>query len=73
MLGPLFRDKTREIVKTAQGLSDEEKLRLVSEGSIRVNGLELKAEWFDVQMEKVIGEKGVEILEVGNAVVIVEI
>jgi valyl-tRNA synthetase len=73
VLGPLFRDKTKEIVKMAQELSDEEKLRLVSEGSITVDGFELKAEWFDVQMEKVIGEKGVEILEVGNAVVIVEI
>ncbi len=73
VLGPMFRDKTKEIVKIAQELSHEEKLRLVSEGSISVNGLELKAEWFDVQMEKVIGEKGVEILEVGNAVVIVEI
>lgn len=73
ILGPMFRNKTKEIVKIAQKLSNEEKLRLVSEGSIRVNGLELKAEWFDVQMEKVIGEKGVEILEVGNAVVIVEI
>ncbi len=77
ILGPMFRDKVRAIVNAVGRLSNEEKLKFIESGRIEIDvdgeRIELKSEWFDVEMEKVLGGEGVEVLETENAVVIVEI
>ncbi len=77
ILGPMFKDKVKAIVSAVSKLSNEEKLKFVERGSIEVDvggeKIELKSEWFDIEIEKVLGGEGVEVLETENAVVIVEI
>lgn len=77
ILGPMFKEKVKPLVSAVNALPDEEKMRFVKEGSITVDldgeSVEVKGEWFDVEMEKTLGGKGVEVLEVGNTIVVVEI
>ncbi len=76
VLGPMFREKVKDIVRAVQSLSDEDKLRFAEEGRIEVevNGekVELKREWFDIEIEKVVGGEGVEVIETENSVIIIE-
>jgi valyl-tRNA synthetase len=77
VLGPMFKDKVKDVIKAVNGLSNEEKMKFVESGAIEVEvggeKIELKIEWFDVEIEKVVGGEGVEVLEIENAVVIVEV
>ncbi len=76
VLGPMFREKIKDIVRAVQSLSDEDKLRFAEVGRIEVevNGekVELKKEWFDIEIEKVVGGEGVEVIETENSVIIIE-
>ncbi len=76
ILGPMFRDKVKEIVKAVNSLGEEEKKRLASGGEVEVEvggeRVRLKAEWFSFELEKVLGGAGVEVLELERAVVVIE-
>ena len=76
ILGPKFRDRVKDIVEAIKSLDDEEMLKLIKEKkfTININGesVELEKEWFEFKLEKVISGKDVDIVEAGNAVVIVE-
>ena len=77
VLGPIFRDKTKKIVKLVERLGDKEIQKFVNSGNyeIEIDGelIELKSDWFDVEIEKQIGGRDVVVLEVKRASVIVEI
>jgi valyl-tRNA synthetase len=77
IVGPMLKEKTKEFVEIVNDLSEEEKLRLIKEGSMKVRvgseQIEVKSEWFDVIIEKRLGGKDVEVLELRNAVVVVEL
>ncbi|AIG98141.1 Valyl-tRNA synthetase [Archaeoglobus fulgidus DSM 8774] len=77
ILGPMFKEKVKSLISAVNALPDEEKMKFVKEGSITVEldgeSVEVKGEWFDVEMEKIVGGESVEVLEVGNTIVVVEI
>ncbi len=76
VLGPMFRERVKDIVRAVQSLSDEDKLRFAEDGRIEVEidgeKVELKKEWFDIEIEKVVGGEGVEVIETENSVIIIE-
>ncbi len=76
ILGPMFKDKVKAIVKAINEISEEEKLRFAESDSIEleVNGkkVELKREWFDIELEKIFEGGGVEVIESENALILVE-
>jgi valyl-tRNA synthetase len=77
VIGPILREKTKEVVSAVNCLSGKDKLRLITEGwvAVEVGGevIEVRNEWFDVVIGEKLGGKNVEVLEVSNASVIVEV
>jgi len=76
ILGPMFRDKVKKIVQAVNSLSDGERMELLKEGmQIEVGGerVKLEKDWFEAEIEKTVSGKEVEVLEVKNAIVVVEI
>ncbi|AEA46764.1 valine--tRNA ligase [Archaeoglobus veneficus] len=76
ILGPMFRDKVKKIVEAVNALNEEDKDRLLKEGlEIDIDGevIKLERDWFEAEIEKVVSGKEVDVLEVGGAVVVVEI
>ncbi|MET1124149.1 MAG: valine--tRNA ligase [Archaeoglobaceae archaeon] len=77
IVGPMFREKAKEIVKIVSELGNDELRKFYESGSltVSVNGenLELKAEWFDFVVEMSIAGRKVEIVKTDNSVVFVEI
>ena len=73
----MFKDKVKLIAKVVNELSEEEKLKLAKNESVEVTidgeKLELKGEWFNIELEKVLGGEGVEVIELKDAIVIVEV
>ena len=65
------------MVKAVENLSDEEKLKLFEGKSVIVSldgrDVEVKSDWFDVEIEKVVKGEAVEVLETENAIVLVEV
>ncbi len=79
ILGPMFRDKVKKIVKIINEMSEDEKRKLLRVGTvIDVDGvkIELKPEWFKAVTEKLVSGKIVNVLEIETntkkAVVFVE-
>ncbi len=76
VIGPMFREKTSTILALVKKMTEDEMLKLINDGkvSIDVNGskIELKREWFEVRMEKVVGGKDVDVLEAGNILIIID-
>ena len=76
ILGPMFREKTKVIANALNKLTHDETLKFINEGKIEldVNGekIELKTEWFDVEVENVVKGKGVDVLESGNTIILIE-
>ncbi len=77
ILGPLFKDKTKRIVKEVEELREEQISELFNVGKYKLEldgeTIELKSDWFEAEIEKQVGGRDVVILEPGNASVIVEI
>jgi len=77
IIGPMFKEKARDLVKAVEGLSDDEKLKLFEGKSVVVSldgkEIEIKGEWFEVEIEKTVRGEKVEVLETANAIVLVEI
>ena len=77
IIGPMFKEKARDLVKAVEGLSDDEKLKLFEGKSVIVSldgkEIEVKGEWFEVEIEKTVKGEKVEVLETANAIVLVEI
>ncbi|MBO8182187.1 MAG: valine--tRNA ligase [Archaeoglobus sp.] len=77
ILGPLFRDKTKEIVNAVENLGENEINEFLTKGVYKViakgEEIEVKAEWFDAEIEKQIEGRDVIVLELGKASVMVEI
>ena len=77
VIGPMFRDRAKKLIQAVKNLDDDEKSRLVREGStmISIDGekVEVKAEWFDTVVERSIEGREVEMLETSNSVIFVEI
>ncbi|WP_290623700.1 MULTISPECIES: valine--tRNA ligase [unclassified Archaeoglobus] len=77
VIGPMFRDKAKKLIKAVEGLSEEEKERLLREGAIEITldgqNVEVRAEWFDAVTEKSIEGREVEMLETASSVIFVEI
>ncbi len=76
VIGPMFRDKAKQLIKAVESLSGEEKEKLLKEGVIQINldgtSVEVKAEWFDAVTEKSIEGREVEMLESTRSVIFVE-
>ncbi len=75
VLGPMFRDKVKEIIKAIEKMSEEEKWKLIKEGlDVEIGGelIELKPEWFKAVTEKVVSGKVVDVLEIWETIVFVE-
>ncbi len=77
IIGPMFKDKTKKLIKAIENLSKDEKLKLFEEKSIEidVNGerIEVKADWFDFDVKRIIEGREVELIETKNSMVFVEI
>ncbi len=76
IIGPMFRDRTSAVLDSIKKLTEDEMLKLINDGriTIDVNGseIELKREWFDVRVEKVVGGKDVDVLEAENVLIIID-
>ncbi|MCS7144197.1 MAG: valine--tRNA ligase [Archaeoglobaceae archaeon] len=74
VLGPIFKEKVREIIKAVENLSDLEKLKLAKEpisvyiGSERI---EVKPEWFELEIRRTVEGVEAERIETANSVVFV--
>ncbi len=77
IIGPMFKEKAKDLVKVVENLSDEEKLKLFEGKSVVVSldgkEIEVKGEWFEVEIEKTVRGEKVEVLETANAIVLVEV
>jgi len=77
IIGPLLRDKAKEVIKKVNSMPKEEIERFLSEGktNVEVSGenVEVQKDWFEAVEEKTFRGKDVEVLEVNGAVVVVEI
>jgi len=77
IIGPMFRERVKELIKAVESLGEEEKERLLKEGIIQINldgkSVEVKAEWFEAVTEKSIEGREVEMLETKSSVIFVEL
>lgn len=77
IIGPIFRDRVKKVVKAVEELSEEVKEKFIREGRITVSidgeKVDLKAEWFEVEVERSIEGREVEMLETANSVIFVEL
>ncbi len=76
ILGPMFREKTKELIKAVESLSEDEKLKLFENGEIKVDvggeTITVKSEWFEVEFERMLEGKEVTMLETANSILFVE-
>ncbi len=76
ILGPMFRDKVKKIVQAVNSLDDRKKQELLKEGGeVKIDGktIKLEKDWFEAEIEKTVSGKEVDVLEMKNAVVVVEV
>jgi valyl-tRNA synthetase len=77
IIGPKLREKAKEVVKRINKMSYEELTDFIESGSIQIdiNGekIEVFADWFEFEFEKTVEGRGVEVIEVENALIMVEI
>ncbi|MEM2695228.1 MAG: class I tRNA ligase family protein, partial [Archaeoglobaceae archaeon] len=74
IIGPVFKEKTKEIAKLVESLSIEEKTKLLKEPlKVNLNGekIELKPEWFEFEVRRVVEGVEAEKIETTNSVVFV--
>ncbi len=77
IIGPMFKDKTKKLIKAIENLSKDEKLKLFEEKSIEIDvdgeRIEVKADWFDFDVKRIIEGIEIELIETKNSMVFVEI
>jgi valyl-tRNA synthetase len=77
VIGPVLRDKAKRVVNAVKDLKEKDKKRLASGDNITLNisgeEIEVKSEWFDPVREKTFEGKDVEVIEVDEALVVVEL
>jgi len=77
MIGPILRDKTKDVIREVNKLPEKDVERLVrgEKITVRISGdeVDVQGEWFEPVEEKTFEGKDVEVLEVNGAVVIVEL
>jgi len=77
IIGPMFRDKTKEVINLVNNLNENDKVRFIEKGEIEISLNEqkykIKSEWFDVEMEKVVEGKAIESLEIGDITLFIEV
>ncbi len=77
LIGPVLRDKAKIVVEEVKKLDSEERTKLAEGQSIKLNisgeEVEVRGEWFEPVEENLFEGKDVEILEVRDAIVIVEL
>ncbi len=77
IIGPMFKDKTKKLIKAIENLSKDEKLKLFEEKSIEIDvdgeRIEVKADWFDFDVKRIIEGTEIELIETKNSMVFVEI
>lgn len=77
IIGPLLRDKAKIVVETVKKMDEKEVEEFLERGKTKITyndtEIEINMEWFDIEMEKVIGGRDVQVLEVMNSVVMVEL
>ncbi|MEM0215229.1 MAG: valine--tRNA ligase [Archaeoglobaceae archaeon] len=74
VLGPLFKDRVKEIIKAVERLSESEKLKLTKEPleiSIGEEKIELKPEWFEFELRRTVAGVEAEKIEAPHSVVFV--
>jgi|Deesub1362B_J571_1020462.scaffolds.fasta_scaffold00385_16 valyl-tRNA synthetase len=77
IIGPKLKDKVRKVIKAVNEMSEGEIEALISDGRKEVNvdgeKLEISAEWFDFEFEKTVGGENVEVIDVGDVLVVVRL
>ncbi|MEM4156643.1 MAG: valine--tRNA ligase, partial [Archaeoglobaceae archaeon] len=74
VLGPLFKDRVKEIIKAVERLSESEKLKLTKEPleiGIGEEKIELKPEWFEFELKRTVRGVEAEKIETPKSVVFV--
>ncbi|MEM4690335.1 MAG: valine--tRNA ligase, partial [Archaeoglobaceae archaeon] len=74
VLGPLFKDRVKEIIRAVDSLSESEKLKLTKEPleiSIGEEKIELKPEWFEFELRRTVAGVEAEKIEAPHSVVFV--
>ncbi|MEM4944706.1 MAG: valine--tRNA ligase [Archaeoglobaceae archaeon] len=74
VLGPLFKDRVKEIIRAVDCLSESEKLKLTKEPleiSIGEEKIELKPEWFEFELRRTVAGVEAEKIEAPHSVVFV--
>ncbi len=77
IIGPMFKDRVKDIIKSVANLSNEEKVKFIKDGFIEIelNGKKIKLDinWFDAEIEKTLAGEEIEVLETKNSVLVVEV
>ncbi|MCS7121590.1 MAG: valine--tRNA ligase [Archaeoglobaceae archaeon] len=73
IIGPIFKDKTKFLVETLNNLEKKYLQEFFDKGKIEIHGFELKAEWFEFEIETIIEERPVEVIKTGKSIVFVEL
>ncbi len=77
VLGPMFRKRTKDLIKAVESLSENDKLKLFENGEVKVDVggevITVKSEWFEAEFERILEGKEVTMLETTNSVLFVEI
>ncbi|NHW23771.1 MAG: valine--tRNA ligase [Archaeoglobales archaeon] len=74
ILGPLFKERVKDLLRAIEGLSDDEKLKLAREPiiiSIGGEKVELKPDWFDLEIGRTVDGVEAERIETPNSIVFV--
>ncbi|TDA28802.1 MAG: valine--tRNA ligase [Archaeoglobi archaeon] len=74
ILGPLFKERVKDLLRAIEGLSDDEKLKLAREPiiiSIGGEKVELKPDWFDLEIGRTVEGVEAERIETPNSIVFV--
>ncbi|MCQ4153959.1 MAG: valine--tRNA ligase, partial [Archaeoglobi archaeon] len=74
ILGPLFKERVKDLLGAIEGLSDDEKLKLAREPiiiSIGGEKVELKPDWFDLEIGRTVEGVEAERIETPNSIVFV--
>jgi len=70
IIGPMFKERTEAFVKAIEKLPENKKIELVERGKVMINfngaGVEIKSDWFSVEVEKFVEGKKAEVIEIGS-------
>ncbi len=77
ILGPMFREKMKALISAIDNLNDDEMSEFAEKGEIEVEvdgeRVTVKIEWFEVEYERSIEGREVELIETENSMIFVEV